>query len=347
MTLRIGYIGTGSMGRSHIQTFRDYCAGDAQGVAMFDPHPPSIEAAQKLLPDAAVCDSAEALLASDVDAVVVSTPNVTHRELATAALSAGKHVLSEKPVAATVEDCRLMVEAANATDRVLAIGHEYRYSADALRIKELIDTGAVGTPQYLWCWEFRPPFLDKVDQWIIDQRFSGGMMVDKNCHHFDLMNWWLGARATRVGAFGCKRFNNVLDTEHEVIDNASVSFEYDNGAVGALMVVMFAPDRGMDCLKMGVIGDEGMIELQAAGRTITVWPRHGKAEDAKVHRIDAEIDGFGSHTGFVEQHSAFVEACRNGTRPASDVRNCVEATLLAIAAEQAIKEGRVVDVPEL
>ena len=154
---------------------------------------------------------------------------------------AGKHVFAEKPVATTVADCRRMVDAAERSDHILFIGHELRYSAYFQKVRDLVADGAVGTPQFVWCKEYRGPFMEKVDRWIIDGHRSGGAMVDKNGHHFDLMQWWLNARPKRVTALGCKKFNNITGDADEVIDNAAVSIEFDNGAIGNLNLCMFAP----------------------------------------------------------------------------------------------------------
>ena len=333
------------MGTSHVEVFRDHCADDAVGVAVYDPHPPSVEKAKAALPALVVCDCAEDLLDSGIDAVVIATPNCTHLEYTVQALSAGKHVFCEKPVATTVEDCRRMAQLAETSDHVLFIGHEFRHSAYFQKIKRLIDEGALGAPQVVWCHEFRGPFKEKVDRWIIDERRSGGALVDKNGHHFDLMNWWVDSRPRRVSAFGSKRFNNILNTEHEVIDNATVSFEYENGVVGTLVLSMFAPGyRGGDELACGVIGDKGLLETQISRSTITVWPREGEADDKQVYTMESDIAGFGSHVGYIEEHLAFVEACRTGERPLTDVRDCVDATLLAVAAERAIKDRTIVDI---
>jgi predicted dehydrogenase len=345
MTMKIGYIGTGSMGSSHVETFRDFCADQATGVGMFDPHAPSAEKAKALVPDMTVYDSAQALLASDIDAVVISTPNFTHLEYTLAALAAGKHVFAEKPVATSVEDCRAMVQAAKDNDRVLFIGHELRYAEYFQKIKDMVDDDIIGTVQIVWCHEYRGPFMEKVNRWIVDGRYSGGAIVDKNGHHFDLMNWWVGSRPKKVSAFGSKKFNTVLDTEDEVLDNASVCYEYENGVVGNLMLSMFAPGwRGGDEVKFGLIGDKGLLETQIANSTITVWPREGEKGDEQIYNISTESHGFGGHTGFVEEHIAFIEACRTGKQPLTDVRECVDATLLAIAAEKAVKQGCVVEV---
>ncbi len=342
MKTRLGYLGVGSMGRVHIDVFARRCAAEAEGIALFDPHEPSRSEALKLLPRARVFDSAQALIESDLDAVVISSPNYTHADYAIAALAAGKHVFAEKPVATTAADCRRMVEAARQSGCILFIAHELPYSAWFLKIRELLERGAIGTPQMVWCQEFRIPFLTKVDQWIIDERLSGGALVEKTCHHFDVMNRWAASRPKRVGAFGSKRFNHVLNIPTEVLDNASVSFEYENGVVGTLQLCMFAPHRGDDNLEMGLIGEEGLLETNC--NRIRVWPRDRAKRQEEVFNL-ATDDGFGGrHIGLVEEHQAFLAAIRDGTRPPTDVRDSAAGTLLAIAAERAIKQGAVVEV---
>lgn len=184
--------------------------------------------------------------------------------------------------------------------------------------------------------------MEKVDRWIIDDRRSGGAMVDKNGHHFDVMKWWLGARPKRVTAFGCKKFNNVTGDPDEVIDNAAVSIEFDNGVVGSLNLCMFAPGGGHEHLKLGVIGDGGLLETQLSKDTVSVYPKDKSGEVNRVYHF-AEGKSAG-HSGFVEEHEAFLDSVTKGVRPLSDVRECADATLLAIAAEQSIRENRAVDV---
>ena len=167
-------------------------------------------------------------------------------------------------------------------------------------------------------------------------------MVDKNGHHLDVMKWWLGARPTRVVAFGCKKFNNVTNDPEEVIDNAAVSIEFDNGAVGNLNLCMFAPGGGHECLEMGVIGDGGLLETQLSKDLVHVYPKDKSGEIHRAYNFAAGRSA--GHSGFDEEHKAFLDAVANGTVPLSDVRECADATLLAIAAEQSIRENRIVDV---
>ena len=134
----------------------------------------------------------------------------------------------------------------------------------------------------------------------------------------------------------------VVNNEHEVIDHASVSFEYENGVRGGLLLSMFAPKTGED-LEMGVIGDRGMLQTRMSRDEVHLWRRGSESSDPEIHHIPGRKVGWGAHHGFVEAHDAFFKACR-GERALTDVRDCVDGTLLAIAAEEAIKSGTVVNV---
>jgi len=341
--MKLGFIGTGSMGLSHIQLLRDDFP-QAQLSALFDPFEPNVAKARDAAPKARVCASAEELLKTDVDAVFVSTPGFTHADYAEQCLNAGKHVFAEKPVMTTREGCRHMVQLAEShPDRVVMIDHELRYSKYFQKIKNLVDAGEVGEVQLVWCKEFRGPFLKKVGDWIQDSRYSGGCLVDKNCHHFDLMNWWVGSRPKRVSGFGGNDVVRVVNNQHEVIDHASVSFEYENGVRGGLLLAMFAPKTGED-VEMGVIGSEGMIQTKMSADEIWQWKRSSEKPEPIVHHLPGRKVGWGAHHGFVETHAAFLTSIAEKKRPLTDVRDCVDGTMLAIAAEEAIKTATVVEV---
>ncbi len=158
------------------------------------------------------------------------------------------------------------------------------------------------------------------------------------------MNWWVGARPRRVCAFGGKAVVEVIGGEHEVNDHAAVIFEYRSGARGALDLCLFAPDLEGEDLEMGVIGERGLLKTRLSRLEIEVRKRGGAAA---VHAVEARRGfGFGGHLGFVEIHQAFLDAILEGRRPLTTVEDCVDGTLLAIAAEESIRRGAIVDLDE-
>jgi predicted dehydrogenase len=164
-----------------------------------------------------------------------------------------------------------------------------------------------------------------------------------NSHHFDLMNWWVNSHPKRVCGFGGNDVVRVINNAHEVLDHATVSFEYENGVRGALMLCMFSPPTGED-LEMGVVGSSGMLQTKMSRWEIHQWKRDAEKREPIVHHVPPTRDNRGAPIGFVEAHDEFLKCVREGRKPLTDVHACVDASMLAICAEEAIKTGSVVQV---
>lgn len=345
MKLKVGFIGIGAMGRSHVQQFHVKQSARAEATAICSTNENNIRQALEIAPAAKVFAQADELIAAELDAIVVSSPNSTHLPLASKILAAGKHLFLEKPCGITREEAAELLRLAETTDRVVMIGHELRYSPFFQKIKQLIDTGEIGQPRMVWTREFRGPFQPKSGDWIQDERLSGGMMVDKNCHHFDLMNWWAGARPQRVAAFGGLAVNPRIAGAHQVNDHSVVSFEYANGVHGSLQICLFAHDFPHEDLEMGVVGDTGALQTRISQVEILQWKRGLNQKEPIVHKITSNAgEGWGNHLGFDEIHAAFLDAVLDGKPVLTNVRECLDGTLLAIAAEESIKTGTIVEL---
>jgi myo-inositol 2-dehydrogenase/D-chiro-inositol 1-dehydrogenase len=345
MKLRIGFIGLGAMGLSHARAIHKLCGDKAEITALCGKTDANFLAAKEIAPNSRRFKRPSELIQSPLDAIFVSTPNFTHAKLAEEVLGAGKHLFLEKPCGITRNECYHLLDLANHSDRVFMLGHELRYSPFFQKIKELVDRGEIGNPRMVWTREFRGPFQKKSGDWIQDERLSGGCLVDKNCHHFDLMNWWVGARPQRVSAFGGCAVNRVIEGEYQIHDHATVNFEYENGVRGTLQLCMFALDFPNEDLEMGIIGDAGMLVSRISRIEILQWKHGTNQKEPIVHKINArQGEGWGNHLGFDEIHHEFVSCILEKRQPLTCVRNCIDGTLLAIAAERAIKAGQVVAI---
>lgn len=341
--LRLGFLGVGAMGRSHVKLFHQNFGERAEAIAACTKNSDNIRQVKELAPEIEIVESEDEIISSsDIDAVVVSTPNFNHVELAERIVAAGKHLFLEKACGVTMGQCDRLKEIDAATDRVILIGHELRYSPFFGKVHELIQAGEIGEVRMVWCKEFRGPFQPKSGQWIQDDRMSGGCLVDKNCHHFDLMNWWVGSRPQRVAAFGSNAVHRVIEGGHQVHDHATVSFDYANGAKGTLQVCMFARDFPEEYLEMGVIGDKGTIETDIPNVQIILRKVGGGAGEPIIHKVEAPSgEGWGGHLGFTEIHEAFLDAVEQGTIPLTSVPDCLDGTRIAIAGETSIREGKI------
>ncbi|MCK5801832.1 MAG: Gfo/Idh/MocA family oxidoreductase [Lentisphaeria bacterium] len=349
--IRYGLIGTGAMGRGHIGALAHI--DDAQIVAMADPHEPSQAEAQKELPEGVVVyeDYREMIAKEELDAVTVAIPNFRHADIVCDALEAGLHVLGEKPMATTMEDCDRVMKTVAATGKIYQVGLELRYSRLFKKVREIIASGEIGEVRQLWCKEFRGPWGIKVDQWITQKRMSGGTLLEKDCHHFDLFNWFVDKPPIRVCGFGTcdlvhgpERFHGVTP---DVLDNAQVVIQYEGGAVANLLLCMYC--EGHPGIEVGVIGTQGWLcaNHRGANSHLEVKVR-GTGETQQIDfTVPSDIRNI-SHSGLVYyEHLDFIECIRAGAQPMNDGRVGWWSTAVCLAAEEAVEKQFVVDVPQL
>src|SRR5687767_5409486 len=146
--VRFGLVGFGAWGQFHAQSIATN--PQAELLAITAPSVASRDAAAKAYPRARrFSDHNQMLAETKLDIVDIVTPSHTHLEIATAALNAGCHVLLEKPMALRIEDCQAIVRLAEERGRSLAVGHELRVSSLWGEIKNIIDRGVIGAPQYV------------------------------------------------------------------------------------------------------------------------------------------------------------------------------------------------------
>lgn len=243
-SLRYGVIGTGMMGVEHINNLL-HLPG-ATVTAISDPHAESRDWAQLAVgldaPLARFADHGELLASGLCDVVVIASPNHTHHDVLSDVLRTGHHVLIEKPLCTTVADCRRVIALADETaqlwpQRVVWMGLEYRFMPPTQAIVREVRDGTVGRLRMVAIREHRFPFLVKVGNWNRFNRNTGGTLVEKCCHFFDLMNVLAADTPVRVLASGGQAVNHLderYDGERpDILDNAYVIVEYEGGACDA------------------------------------------------------------------------------------------------------------------
>lgn len=204
---RFALIGTGSRGST--MWGRDLLEGwreDLDLVALCDLNPLRAERARQIIrTNAPVYTSVEETLsATKPDLVIVCTRDSNHDDVIVAALEAGADVITEKPMTTTIEKIRRIREAERRTGRRVDVSFNYRYAPTAARLKALLLEGAIGTLtsiDFHWYLDNRHG-ADYFRRWHAYIRNSGSLFVHKATHHFDLLNWYIGADPEAVAAFG-------------------------------------------------------------------------------------------------------------------------------------------------
>ncbi|MFO1311074.1 MAG: Gfo/Idh/MocA family oxidoreductase [Burkholderiales bacterium] len=370
--LRYGIIGCGSMGREHIENIqampRD-CAGTVAAIA--DPHGPSVDAALAICRDGPrAFDDPRDLLASGLcDAIVVATPNFTHAAVMRDALATDLPILVEKPLVTRIEDgLDLVAREAERRRRgsrgIVWVAQEYRYMPPVAEAIRMAHEGAAGRVQQVTIREHREPFYPKVGDWNRFTANTGGTLVEKCCHYFNLMDLILGERPLRVFASGGQRVNH-LDEEYggrrpDILDSAYAIVEYPGGARAMLELCMFA-ENSVDSEHLTIVGDEGKIESLLPSLTLRYgkradWGRRevwgapsGTGRGVSVRRVwDTSIRYAGHHFGasYLE-HLRFADAVRHGKPPEIPLEEGLRAVATGLAAHRSIDEGRPVELREI
>ena len=333
-------------------------------TALCDPHEPSLVKARLAAANAANAGNAgngtgipaeftdhRALIDSGLcDAVVIATPNHLHVSPLLDAMAAGLHVLVEKPLCTTLDDCRLVVEAGRSHQGVAWVGLEYRYMPPVARLVQEVRAGTVGELKMVSIREHRFPFFPKVDDW---NRFSvntGGTLVEKCCHYFGLMNLLVRARPTLVYASGGQDVNHLDEyydgRRSDILDNAFVIVDYANGVRGMVDLCMFA-DATKNQEEVVVVGDAGKVESMLPDSTMRLGRRGehwvGSVEEETV--VDERIKRVGGHHGssYLE-HVGFLDAIRSGSNPEVSLEDGLWAVAVGVAAHQSIEQHCPVEV---
>jgi myo-inositol 2-dehydrogenase / D-chiro-inositol 1-dehydrogenase len=258
--IRYGIIGCGSMGREHIENIR--AMGGAVVTAVSDPDAKSREQAAALLDGTAhVFEHHSELLGGNFcDAVVVASPNFTHIQVMRDALATDLHILCEKPLVTAVADGVELIERAKNRNGIVWVAQEYRYMPPVAEMIRIAHEGGVGRLHQVAIREHREPFYPKVGDWNRFSANTGGTLVEKCCHYFNLMDFILKEKPLRVFASGGQRVNHLDESYNgktpDILDSAYVIVEYPSGARASLDLCMFA-ENSIDNEHVTIVGAEG------------------------------------------------------------------------------------------
>jgi myo-inositol 2-dehydrogenase / D-chiro-inositol 1-dehydrogenase len=355
--VRYGLVGTGMMGVEHIQNLA--LTPGAELVAIADPVSTSLGWAKKALGEKAAGirefqDAAALASSGTVDAVIVASPNNTHRSVLEPLFGQGLHILCEKPLATTLDDARWIDHRAKASDRVFWTAMEYRYMPPAVTFVEQIHEGRIGKLQMLSIREHRFPFLPKVGDWNRFSENTGGTMVEKCCHFFDLMRLIVRSEPVRVYCSGAMDVNH-LDEQYDgrrpdIIDNSYTTVDFASGVRAMLDLCMFA-DGAEDQEEIVAVGSAARLDVRIPSGDLIYSPRVGYRKDKQVERTHVPVDETalraGSHHGSTfYEHQKFNAAVRGVGPVEVSSEDGLRAVAIGAAAELSAKEKRVVEMRE-
>lgn len=361
--IRYGLIGAGMMGREHIRNLSVIAGSEI--VAIADPYAESRRSAAELLARRpALFEDAESLVESgDCDALIIASPNDTHAGLLEKLFRAPHAVpiLVEKPICTDPADLERLREAAAAYRAPIWVGMEYRYMPPlAATIKE-VHEGRLGDYRMIAIREHRHPFMPKVGDWNRFSKRTGGTLVEKCCHFFDLMRLIARSEPVRIYASGAADFNHRNERydgrQPDILDNAFVVVDFENGMRAHLDLCMFA-DGSWWQEAFAITGEKGKIEcLVPAARgydkevpsEVIFSPRsEHKKPERRLVEVDASVLAAGAHHGSTYyEHLGFRRAILGEGPVEVTLEDGLKAVAMGMAAELSVREKRVVEVDGL
>jgi predicted dehydrogenase len=269
-----------------------------------------------------------------IDAVVLATPDYTHREFDIEILGRGKNLYAEKPLALTVEDCRAVANAAAGAKGIFQVGFQLRHDPARNAAMGWIKDGKAG--KVLQCHGIRHGGdLPRDIPWYFDKTKCGDIVTDQGIHILDLFRWAVGQPPVRCyGNGGTTLFVND-PPGRTVMDHYSLIYEFEGGAQINFSHHYFDPP-GWTGIQERVFGSEGAVDLARA----EFQPRTSR------QRMKLEVPNAGKDSTYMSL-AAFVENVKLGKRPLNDAQSALEATLVALMGTRAIYEKRVVTWAEM
>ncbi|NGP45715.1 Gfo/Idh/MocA family oxidoreductase [Bacillaceae bacterium SIJ1] len=290
-----------------------------------------------------------------VDALIICTPNYTHIDIVREAVQSGKHIMLEKPMATTLADAIEIRELAASYSGVFQIGLQYRHKAIySEAIHEALERRAIGDVKTISIVEHRLPFLDKVRQWNKFSKYSGGTLVEKACHYFDLLNLFAQARPKTVYATGGQAVNfkeySYDQQASDVLDHAQVTVVYENDIHTSFNLCMFAP---MFYEEITLCGNQGRLKayensdfLPAERPETYLEVLSGEHQASRISTpcYPKVIQSSGHHGGTYYEHKYFIDNIEGRKTTTATVDEGFWSIVVGLAAEESIRTNQAISI---
>jgi predicted dehydrogenase len=346
--VKFGLVGVGGIGG-----VRAAALAVTPGAELVAVHDLDAVRAAKAAPAARFFSTAKEMLEwSGIDAVIISTPPQYHHDLAVQALAAGKHVLVEKPMAATVEECRSMQAAAAKANRFLSVGFNHRYFKALKLMRDTVRSGVIGPLTHVRAYAGHTGLSEFKAPWMYDVKvMGGGALMDNGIHVLDLMRYVMGD-FTEVYGYKSTAVWGLDGAE----DNALALFRSSTGVLGSLQA-SWGEWKGYR-FHVEAYGPKGMVRAYYAPMMATVitMDKPGGAKRVARHFypgdiIREKVKGWQSTViaTFVEEFTDFMALARGeaGSGRIATGADGLRAVEVAKAVYQSGESGKAVQLAQL
>ena len=329
---RFALIGAGTFGQVHAKAYSVHRDAELAAVCDLD-EARARRTASEWGAERSHTDWREVASDSTIDAVSVATPDFAHTEIAVAMAQAGKHILVEKPLAMTIEECEQMIEAARERGVKLMVDFHNRWNPAFSEAYRAIDEGKIGAPRFIY---FRLSDTQAVPLRMLSWAEQSSPLWFLGTHCIDLTCWLTGERPHRV--YGCSRRGVLAKRGLQAMDLFLGVLEFPGGAVASIENSWLLPESSPSVfdLKCEICGPEGNVRIDTSSHRATeITDKDG------VHYVDilGEASVHGQHVGFmIESVKHFVDCVVNDQEPLVPGEVGLEVTRIACALEQSAEK---------
>ena len=338
--IRFGLAGCGRIWKNHVEALKQR-AQDAEIVALCDSDPKALESGSRIAGAPGYARYEEFLEKSGADAVVLSTPSGLHADQAIRAAAAGKHVITEKPMATLWEDAKRMVAACDAAGVRLFVVKQNRRNATLQLLKRAIEQqrfGRIHMAAINVFWTRPQAYYDSA-AWRGTRQLDGGAFMNQASHYVDLLDWLIGPVES------VQAYTATLARDIEVEDTGVLALRWRSGALGSMSVTMLTYPRNLEG-SITVLGEHGTVRIGGlAVNEIQHWafaePRPEDARIGEASYATASVYGFG-HPLYYDN---VIRTLRGSAEPETDGREGLKSLEILIAAYRSAQDGRRVMLP--
>ena len=338
--IRFALVGCGRISANHFDALEKHAA-HAEVVGVCDIDPAALERAVARTGAPGFPSLAALLAGCDADVVILATPSGLHSEQAIAVAAAGRHVMTEKPMATRWQDGKRMVAACDHAGVHLFVVKQNRRNATLQMLRRAVDEDRFGrifmvAINVFWS---RPQSYYESAPWRGTWEFDGGAFMNQASHYVDLLDWLIGP-VESVQAYTATLARNI-----EVEDTGVVSIRWRTGALGSMNVTMLAYPRNYEG-SITILGERGTVRIGGvAVNRIDHWEfADARPEDAQVEAASYEttsVYGFG-HPAYYEN---VIASLRGEASPDTDGREGLHSLEILIATYLSARDGRRVALP--
>ncbi len=307
-SIRICMVGAGRVGKNHSKSLKNYVP-NCEIVAMVDPVEQVLNAtANEYEIEGRFSSLEHALEKVKFDAVVITTPTFTHKDLACLAASQGKHVFLEKPMALSIEECDSIIDAAEKNHIILQLGFMRRFHPEFVNASKRIESGEIGQPMMIKSLTHGPGLPPA---WACDLKTSNGMLAEVNSHDWDSVRWLMGSDIERVYT-EIANFKGAINNINipNFYDNVLVDIRFINGGIGSISGICPC-DYGYDA-RVEIVGTKGIMQIgELQGQAIVVCTNRDQGLISPIYRTWPERFEW----GYIREMQHFVDCIKEGKQP--------------------------------